>query len=391
MGAQNDTRILYLDNAATTPIAAEVREAMLPFLDTEFGNPSTRYPLGVRAARAIDSARSSLARIVDVRSEQVTFCAGGTEANNLGVIGQARARAGRGKHILVGPTEHPCVRASALSLVREGFEVEFAKLDEGGHLDLDDYVRRMRADTVLVAQMLVNNEFGSIYPVRKLAALVRQHAPQAALHVDAVQAAGKLELDFPDLGADSIAISAHKLHGPKGAGALICDLSAPVEPILFGGGQESGRRSGTENVAGLVGFGAALELADANLTSTWKHLVQLREAFNSGLESTPNCSLIEAGTKDGILPSIATILIEGIPAEVVLHHLEARGVMVSAGSACQTQKSDISPALFALGFTAEQARSVLRFSFSGSTSLDDVNAAVAHLAHVREQLGAHLS
>ncbi len=268
--------VVYLDHAATTPLAPEVREAMLPWLGASFGNPSSRHPMGLHAAAALEEARASVAQATGGRTANVLFTSGGTEANNLAVLGLARARRRRGRHVLVGPTEHPSVRDAALALVDEGFEVETMLLGPGGELDLEDLVARLRDETVLVLQMLVNNEFGSIYPIARVARLVRANAPNAVLHVDAVQGLGKLELSIGELGAHSLAISAHKLHGPKGAGALVLTEGVQPRPLVFGGGQERGLRSGTENVSGIVGLGRSVELASADVRGVHERLTDLR-------------------------------------------------------------------------------------------------------------------
>jgi cysteine desulfurase len=247
----------------------------------------------------------------------------------------------------------------------------------------------MRPETVVVAVMLVNNELGTIQPVARVAKLARRAAPHAAVHVDAVQAAGKLELDLAELGVDSLAVSAHKLHGPKGAGALVlAEGIAPPRPVLFGGGQERGLRGGTENVAGIVGLGAALELAAAQVGAAAAAMAAARERLAARLAASgvEGLSVLSPGGKRS--PSILAALLPGPPAEVWMHHLEARGVMTSAGSACHAKTDAVSPGLVALGLDGEQAKRVLRFSFARTTTLDEVDAAADALAEVARELGA---
>lgn len=374
---------VYLDHAATTPLSPEVRDAMAPFLDGAFGNPSSRHPLGVRAAEALDQAKARIARAVGAERGRVVLTSGGTEANNLGVLGLARGRRGLGTHVLVGPTEHPCVRESAEALGEEGFEVETAKLDGDGALDLDDLRGRLRADTILVAQMLVNNEFGSVYPIRHLGRILRGPSPHALLHVDAVQALGKIDFSLGSLGCHSLAISAHKVYGPKGVGALALAGEPWPRPLVFGGGQEGNLRSGTENVAGAVGFGVAAEAAVGDLASTRQHLDALRERLRVGLARVPNARLLEpGGSVVEPAPHVAAVLIPGVPAEVRMHHLEEHGVFVSTGSACQAKGGELSPALLALGLGPDEARRVLRLSFSKATTLDEIDLALEALARV---------
>lgn len=377
---------IYLDNAATTAVAPSVHAAMAPFLEAEFGNPSTRYSMGVRAAEAVDRARELVARATGARARHVTFTSGGTEANNLAVLGLARQRARRGKGIVIGPSEHPSVRASALSLRDEGFNVREARLRPDGSLDLASFEELLSDDTVLVAQMLVNNEVGSVYAVSELARIVRRDAPNAALHVDAVQGLGKLELSIEELGADTLAVSAHKVHAPKGTGALVTRGDVPLRPLVFGGGQESGRRPGTENVAGIVAFGEAARLADTEREAGVRAMTAARDAFVEGLARVQGARLLIDGSP--VVPAICAIALSGAPAEVWLHHLETRGVCVSAGSACQAGKQDLSPVTLALGLSPDEARRVMRFSFSNTTTVAEAEQAALLLAEVATELEA---
>ena len=381
--------VIYLDNAATTPVDPDVAAAVRPFLGQECGNPSSRHPVGVRAAEAVDRARARVARALGVRPGQVVFTAGGTEANNLAVIGVARAQRRDGRHVLVGATEHPCVRNSAQALGEEDFEVETLSLAPDGSLDVDDLERKLRPDTVLVAQMLANNELGSVYPVRQVARRVRALAPRAKLAVDAVQAFGKLDCTLDELGADCVSISSHKIHGPKGAGAVAFAEDCEVRPLIHGGGQEGGRRAGTENVPGIVGFGAAAELAEDTREETHAALAELRAFFIRRVLGIPGARIIEPGV-DALtpLPSIVAILLPGVPAEVRMHHLETRGVMVSAGSACQSGRGEASPAMLAAGLDSDEALRVLRFSFSRFTTEEEVDRALAALTEVSAELDA---
>ncbi|MFN0244532.1 MAG: cysteine desulfurase family protein [Planctomycetota bacterium] len=381
------TAVLYLDHAATTPLDPAVREAMRPWLEDEFGNPSSRHRLGVRAAEAIENARRAVARALGAPRERVLFTSGGTEANNLAVLGHARARVKQGRHVLVGPTEHPCVRAPANALRDEGFDVETLRLTASGALDLEHAASRMREDTVLVAQMLVQNEVGSIYPVRELARLARSRSPHAAVHVDGVQAFGKVDFSFVELGVDSLAIAAHKIHGPKGTGALVLRSGLEIRPLVYGGNQEEGLRSGTENVAGIVGLGVAATRARETVTETMRSTAAVRAVFVDALRSIADSNgaarVLEPGAPTQPLASaILAVILPGVPSEVRMHHLEARGVIVSAGSACQAKKSALSPSLAALGLSEDDARCMLRFSFARTTTIDDARRALAALDEV---------
>src|SRR5262245_48378381 len=290
---------------------------MLPFLEGEFGNPSSRHRPGQRAAEAIERARADVARALGARGADVIFTSGGTEANNLAVQGSARARAKHGKHVLVGPTEHDCVRDAALALAEEGFEVESLRLAENGALDLEHLASALRPTTVLVAQMLVQNELGSIYPLREVAKLARARAPHAAVHVDAVQGLGKVEISIRTLGVDSIAVSAHKVHGPKGSGALVTAGAIPLKPLFHGGGQQQGRRPGTENVAGIVGLGVAARLAEEKRETSCASMRRCRELLAGRIAAIPGARVLEPGAPvQGASPSILSVVIPGAPSEV---------------------------------------------------------------------------
>jgi len=376
---------IYLDNAATTALDPAVREAMLPFLGSEFGNPSSRHPLGVGAREAVDLARRQVARATGAEPQDVIFTSGGTEANNLAVLGLARAAAKRGKHLLIGATEHPSVAEAATALQQEGFEVERLCLDSGGEVDLQALKALLRPDTCLVAQMLINNEFGTRYDIPRMARILRANAPQALLHVDAVQSLGKLQLSMGELGAHSLAISAHKVHGPKGSGALVMAPGLRPRPLVFGGGQERGVRGGTENVAGIVGLGKAAELAELHVNSGAFQDGRLRESLRTRLQEVPGARLLDPGAERS--PAVCAILLPGAPAEVWMHHLEQRGLYTSVGSACQANKQGIPPALLALGLDEGQAKRVLRVSFCHTSSEGELDALIQALQAIERELG----
>ena len=376
---------IYLDNAATTRIAPEVRAAMLPWLGEQWGNPSSRHRLGVRAREALDRARDQIARAVDSRARGVHFTSGGTEANNIAVQGAAHKRAAKGRHILIGATEHPAVRDAAESLRAQGFEVEALQLDAEGRLDLEQAASALRPDTVLVAQMLVSNELGTVYPVAALTRLVRGRSPHAHVHVDAVQGLGKLELSLQDLGVDSLAISAHKLHGPQGGGALVLAEGVELPALVHGGGQENGLRQGTQSVLCCVGFGAAAELADSHLAEARASCAAMRETIVSGVATLAGARPLIAGDS---VPNILSLELPGAPAEVWLHHLEERGIYVSVGSACQSNKGGGHSALAALGFDEARTRQVMRLSFSRYSTRAEGEATCAALLEIAETLKA---
>ncbi|MBM3987643.1 MAG: cysteine desulfurase [Planctomycetes bacterium] len=376
---------VYLDHAASSPLRPEARAAVLPFLEGEYGNPSSRHPLGARAAEAIARARETLAQALLVEPRQVTFTSGGTEAANLAVLGLARATRARGRHVLVGATEHSCVRACAAELAREGFEVELVPLDAHGEVDLAAFAARVRPDTALLAQMLVNNETGVIAPLARMAKLARARAASVRIAVDAVQAFGKLDCALCELGADALFLSAHKLGGPKGAGALALAPGVSCTPVLHGGGQEHGLRPGTENVAAIVGFGVAARLAQQQRPQWMTHVRRLRARLLERLTGLPGVRVVESasGAQE---PGILALMLPGAPAEVRVHHLAQRGVFVSAGAACQSHARELSPALRAIGLDDESIRCLLRLSVNLSTTLEDIERAAQALLEVSREL-----
>ena len=355
-----------------------------------YANPSSRHAAGVAASEALDEARRRVAWATGAQPDRVVFTSGATEANNLAVIGHARARKGHGRHVLVGPLDHPSSRMPALWLAEEGYEVEELQLDSTGALDLADAEARVRSDTVLVTQMFANNEFGCIFPIRELAQIVRRQAPHAAIHVDSVQALGKIDIDVESLGVDSIAISAHKINGPKGAGALVRANDAAIHPIVQGGGQESGIRAGTQDVPAICGLGLAAKLAESEREHAAEHMGELLRVMKEAVASRELGRVIEPGTpSQPLLPNILSFIIEGPPAEVFLHHLDARGLAASAGSACQSTKKSMNPALFAIGLDEGEARRVLRLSIGKRTSLEEVQRGLELLEEVRNELAHH--
>jgi cysteine desulfurase len=363
-------------------------------LEAEFGNPSSRHPLGSRARELVERARDEVAAAVGARREDVTFTSGGTEANNLAVLGLARDGAGfpapdGEAQVLVGPTEHPSVRAASEALRREGLVVETLRLDAAGRLDVSHAAERIGPATRLVAQMLVNNEFGTRYDTGRLTrAVAARGSARTHLHIDAVQALGKLPLDLAALFGPagvpgSLSLSAHKIHGPKGVGALVFTSGTrrPL-PLVFGGGQEGDLRPGTENVPGIVGFGTAAREATTNPTGTLAALEAARRSFEDAVARHVPSARVLVPYTDGkhSSPHVLSLELPGAPAEVWLHHLETLNVFASAGSACAAHDSALSPALLALGLDHETARRVLRFSFDPATSPDDCERAAEALA-----------
>jgi cysteine desulfurase len=364
--------MIYLDNAATTPVRREVLEAMWPFLTGDFGNPSSHHALGDAAARSLASARSELAAWFGARPGEVTFTSGGTEAINLAIKGIALGGP-RGRHIVTTPIEHEATLESVDFLRRvHGFHVSFVPVDAVGRVDLDALAGLLRADTTLVSVMAANNEIGTVQDTAAIGALV--HAAGTVLHVDAVQAAGWLDVSLDALGADAVSISGHKLGAPKGVGALAARSRLVLEPVLHGGGQERGRRSGTENVAAAVGLALAARLSEAGRVEASERVGALRDDLIARIEAVvPTARL--TGSREHRLPSIASFLFPGTSGEGVLLGLEERGVVSSSGSACAAGSDEPSPVLLALGIDPVDAQTAVRFSLSQATTAADVEAA----------------
>ncbi len=379
--------MIYLDNAATTPVRREVLEAAWPFLTGEFGNPSSHHTVGEAAARAVDGARRQVAVFFGCRASEVTFTSGGTEAINLALKGIALGQP-RGRHLVSTPIEHEATLESLAFLERvHGFEVTLVPVDAAGRVDLAALAAAIRFDTTLVSVMAANNEVGTVQHCQAIGALCKEN--RVPFHVDAVQAAGWLSVTAADLGADAVSLSGHKLGALKGSGALFARGRLVLEPLLHGGGQERGRRSGTENVAAAVGLGVAATLAADERDAASARVSLLRDELIAGvLAAVPSAVL--TGDPVNRLPSIASFLFPGTSGESVLLGLEERGVVASSGSACAAGSDEPSHVLVALGIEPALAQTAVRFSLTQTTTAAEVAEAVAALRHAVEaaqQLG----
>jgi cysteine desulfurase len=368
--------VIFADHAATTPVRREAVEAMWPYLTGAFGNPSSSHGLGEEAARALAWARDEVAAVVGCRPGDVVFTSGGTEADNLAVKGLSLATP-RGRHVVVSPVEHEAVLEAASALRRlHGFEVDEAAVDATGMVTAEALGRVIRPDTTLVSVQLANNEVGTVNPIAELARVA--HDAGALVHTDAVQAAGWLPLSLDALGADAMSLAGHKVGAPKGTGALIVRGRLPLEPVLHGGGQERGRRSGTENVAGAVAFATALRLAEAGRTDAAARVARLTDRFRE-LVAAAVPGATATGHLVHRLPGTVSYVFPGTAGEAVLLELERRDVIVSSGSACAAGSDEPSHVLTAMGFESEVARTAVRFSFGADTTTADVEAAAAAL------------
>jgi cysteine desulfurase len=372
--------VIYLDQAATAPVRREVLEAMWPYLTGEFGNPSSVHGLGTSAATALNLARESVAAVLNTRASDVVFTSGGTEADNMGIKGISLGTP-RGRHIVTTAIEHEAVLASCDYLARfHGFEVTVVGVDVDGVVDLDEVTDRIRDDTTLVAAMYANNEVGAIQPIEHLAAMTS--ARGVPLHVDAVQAAGWLSLDTRALGVTSLALSGHKIGAPKGTGVLAVRGGIPLEPTIHGGGQERGRRSGTENVAGAVGFATALELAERERHDASARISAVRDRFIDRVLSTvPGATL--TGPRESRLPNSASFTFGNVSGESLLVELERHDILCSSGAACAAGRDEPSHVLLAMGRSADIALTAVRFSLTATTTDAELNRVAEALLDLR--------
>ena len=363
--------VIYLDNAATTkPCEAAVKAAMTAC--EEFGNPSSLHRLGLGAEKLVKASRKSIADMLGASPDNIYFTSGGTEANNTAIFGAARAS--RKRHLITTEIEHPSVLEPFRQIEREGFTVDYIGVDSAGIIRLDELADKLCADTALVSVMHVNNETGSIQPVDKIKKLLDEKTDGALFHIDAVQSFGKLPVNVKKLGADFVSVSAHKINGLKGTGALYA-ANNHFSPLIVGGGQQKNMRSGTENVVGIAAFGAACE----RHKSSNADIFDLRERLLSGIEAEiPDVKY--NGSRTDFSPYVLNVSFVGIKAEILLHSLEAKGIYVSTGSACSSNKPMPSHVLTAMGCTAKEIGGAVRFSFDNTVTQEDIDETVRVLA-----------
>ena len=356
----------YFDHNATTPLDKGVLAEMLPFLAQEYGNASSRHDFGTRARRAVNKAREQVANMVNVQPVQVVFVSGGTEANNLFIRGAAAYL--KPSQVVVSAIEHPCVARPAQDLVRQGWKLRKLAVDSQGRVDIADAGVALREPTGLVSVMLVNNETGVIQPVSEIAAMARGKG--AWMHTDAVQALGKIAVDFEALGVHAMSLSAHKVYGPKGIGALIVDKRLELKPIIHGGGHEGGMRSGTENVPAIVGFGAACDLAAQRMEAIAQRTLDLRDRTEKGAAAL-GAEIFGRGANR--ISNTTYLAFPGIDGETLVIELDRAGFAVASGAACSSTSTEPSATLLAMGVAPELARGAVRISFGAQNTVDEVD------------------
>ena len=352
----------YFDNSATTRVLDSVKDAVVNAMTVDYGNAAARHMKGVEAERLIKEARAEIAKSLKVQEKEILFTSGGTESNNTALIGAAFANQRAGKHLITTGVEHASIYNTMEFLREQGFEITYLPVDSYGCISLEELSQAVREDTILVSVMYVNNEIGAVEPVEEISKVIKAKNPKTLFHVDAIQAYGKYVIRPKKQGIDLLSVSGHKIHGPKGVGFLYIDEKAKVRPILFGGGQQKGMRSGTENVPGCAGLGAAVREVYRDHEAKIEKLYQIRERLIAGLKELPGVTINGHEGRENA-PQIVSASFEGVRSEVLLHALEDRGVYVSSGSACSVNHPGVSGTLKGIGVKKELLDSTIRFSF----------------------------
>lgn len=363
---------VYFDNSATTRVLDKVVAAMDEMMTVNYGNPSARHIMGVRAENAVKEAASRVARTLKVKEKEILFTSGGTESNNMALIGTALAGKRAGKHIIASNIEHASIYNPLEILEEMGFEITYLTVDGKGHVDLEQLKKAIRPDTILVSVMYVNNEVGAVEPVEEIGKIIHETNPNTVYHVDAIQAYGKFMIRPKKQGIDLLSVSGHKLHGPKGVGFLYIDEHVKIRPIIYGGGQQRGMRSGTENVPGIVGMGVAAEEAYDHFEEKMAHLYGLKDHMLERLTEIEGTYPNSYPGKESA-PQVVSVSFSGVRSEVLLHALEEKGIYVSSGSACSSNHPAVSGTLKGIGVKQELLDSTLRFSFGRFNTLEEVD------------------
>ncbi len=376
---------IYLDHAATTPVKPEVLEAMLPYFTEKYGNPSSIYSLGRENRKAIEEAREKVAKALNAQPKEIFFTSGGSESDNWAIKGIAYANQNKGKHIITTNIEHHAVSNTCKYLEKQGFEVTSVPVKENGIVDIEDIKKAIRPDTILISVMFANNEIGTIQPIKEIGELAREKG--IYFHTDAVQAIGNIPVDVGDMSIDLLSLSAHKFYGPKGMGVLYIKDEVRIHSFIHGGEQERGKRASTENVAGIVGLGKAIEIADTNINTYNEKLLKLRgRAIKEILEKIPYSRL--NGDPEKRLPGNVNISFEFVEGESILLSLDMKNICASSGSACTSGSLDPSHVLLAIGLPHEIAHGSLRLTFGEENTDSDIDYLLEVLPPIIEKLRA---
>ncbi len=366
---------VYLDNSATTKCLPEVAALMTRIMCEEYGNPSSLHKKGVESEKYVRYAKEVIAKCMKVQEKEIFFTSGGTESDNIALIGGAYANYRAGRHIITTRIEHPAVLQTCAFLEEQGFVVTYLPVNPMGVISLVDLERAMTKNTILVSIMHTNNEVGAVQPIEQAGELIKRMNPNTLFHVDAVQGFGKCRIYPKRMHIDLLSVSAHKIHGPKGVGFLYINEKAKVRPIIFGGGQQKGMRSGTENVPGIAGMARAIEEIYSEFDEKMKYLYSIKERFVKGVSAIDGIRLNGPVGQDGA-PHVVSVSIQGVRSEVMLHALEDKGIYVSAGSACSSNKPSVSATLKAIGVEKQYLDATLRFSFSLYTTEAEIDYTV---------------
>ncbi len=376
---------VYLDNSATTRCSERAKDLMVKVLMEDYGNPSSLHMKGVEAENYIKEAKKKIAKTLKVDEKEILFTSGGTESNNTALIGAALANKRAGNHIITTSIEHASVSAVTGYLEELGFRVTYLKVDANGIISLEELQEAVCEDTILVSMMMVNNEIGAVEPIEEAVKIIKAKNPNTLVHVDAIQAYGKYRIFPKKLGIDMISVSEHKIHAPKGTGFLFIKDKTKVKPLIYGGGQQKGMRSGTENVPGVAALGEAAEEIYENFEEKIDHLYQIKQRFVEGILKIEGVSVNGKTDRDSA-PQIVSVSIDGVRSEVMLHTLEDRKIYVSAGSACSSNKPSVSHTLTNIGLKGSLLDSTIRFSFSVHTTEEEIDYALEVMNEVVPKL-----
>ena len=376
----------YLDNSATTRVSEPVIDLVVKLMREDYGNPSSKHLKGFQAEQYLRRASEQIAATLKCSPKEILFTSGGTESNNTAIIGGAQAASRRGKHVIVSSVEHSSVKEPFRALEQRGYKVTWLPVDKNGIVDLEALKSALDDETVLVSCMAVNNEMGAVEPIEEIGRIVKDFNPEILYHVDAIQAYGKFRLPVHRIHCDTLSVSGHKIHAPKGTGFLYIAKGTKISPIIYGGGQQGGMRSGTENVPGYAGLGLAAQLAyGSDFDAKIDRLYALKEQFTADLRSLDGV-IINGKTGRESAPHIVSASFEGVRAEVLLHALEERGIYVSSGSACSSNRPGLSSTLQAIGVPGPLLDSTLRFSFCFETTREELDYCIQTLRELLPKL-----
>ena len=368
--------LAYLDNSATTRCSERAKDLMVQILMQDFGNPSSLHGMGVTAEEYIKEAKSNIAKTLKAEEKEILFTSGGTESNNMALIGTALANRRAGNHIITTEIEHASIAAPLEFLKEQGFRITKLSVDKNGHISLEELRDAVGEDTILVSIMMVNNEIGAVEPVAEAAKIIKEKNPNTIFHVDAIQAYGKYRIYPKKLGIDLLSVSGHKIHAPKGIGFLYIRDKVKIKPIIYGGGQQKGMRSGTENVPGVAALGEAATEIYENFDEKIERMYALKEHFVEEVTKMEGVTVNGCTGRDSA-PQIVSVSVDGVRSEVMLHTLEEKQIYVSAGRACSSNKPSVSSTLKSIGLPKELLDSTIRFSFCVNTTMEEIDYAIA--------------